>query len=1028
MFSLAVVPALAQKPMWLDETKTEENRMPMYSHFITYPTEVAAKKNDWKQSSSYLSLNGNWKFKWVEKPADLPANYQSLKFNDASWKSLKVPATWEMNGYGYPIYVNVGYEFQDIMPKPFDPPNVPLSYDPTGVYRREITIAPTWAGKKIILHIGAAKSNLQVWVNGKYTGYGEDSKLPQDFDVTSFVKPGKNLIVMKLMRWSDGTYLEGQDFWRMGGIMRDCYLLARNPVHVQDLKLTTELDKEYKNATLYTTVTLNKPAAANAIVELSDGAARIASGKIALQNKQSDVVALKVPNAKLWSAETPNMYDVSIKLFDKAGKLLEVIPQRIGFREVVIKDGSLLVNGQKVLIKGVNRHEVDPVLGQVITKEAMLKDVLLMKQFNINAVRTCHYPDDEYWYELCDKYGLYVVDEANIESHGMGFKELSLAKQPSWEHAHVQRVQRMYERDKNITSVILWSLGNEAGNGVNFHAAYNWLRSHDLSRPIQYEGAVINNKDFKTDSNTDIINPMYPKPANLEIYIKNNKQPIKPFIFVEYAHAMGNSLGNFKDYWDMIRSNKNLLQGGFIWDFVDQGLQKINANGDTIYAYGGDYGPKNVPSDNNFLCNGIFYPNRQPNPHAWEMKHVQQDIHTTLSGENTITVYNENFFRDLSYASLNWEVIVNGTRAQSGEIKDLDVLPQQSKTFTLPISLPKDAEAYLNVVYRQKAAQNLVPAGHIVADDQLFLGGSAKRIIGVNAAGNVTASDAPNAYTIKSATANIQFDKSTGFLKQYVVNNQNLLESGFALRPNFWRAPTDNDMGAKLNLTLKPWKEATEGLKLDNFSASENGGLVTVNTSYSLPSVGGKLNLNYTINGAGEILVSQSLSADTSRFKQMLPKFGMKLVLPQGFENISYYGRGPIENYQDRQSAYPVAVYNQTVKQQFYPYIRPQENGNKTDIRWFTITKPNGAGVTIQSDQLLSMSALHYYDSDLDDGDAKDQRHSGDLKARPQTQLNIDYKQMGLGSVNSWGELPLDQYRLPYQNYSYQFKITPITK
>jgi beta-galactosidase len=1021
----------AQKPMWLDETKNEQNRMPMHASFITYPSEEQARKNDWQQSSSYINLNGSWKFKWVENPSDLPANFEAVNFIDKTWDDFKIPAAWEVNGYGYPIYVNVGYEFQDIMPKPFNPPIVPLSYNPTGVYRREIEISDkALAGKEIVLHIGAAKSNVQVWVNGKYTGYSEDSKLPAEFNATPYLKAGKNLIVMKLMRWCDGTYLEGQDFWRLGGIMRDCYLAVRNPVHVYDIKLNTNLSDDFKTARLVTDIKLNTVPAkgTKAEIEIKDGEKSINKQTISL-TAANGTSEINVEQPKLWSAETPALYNITIRLLDASNKILEVIPQRIGFRKVEIKKGLLLVNGQPVLIKGVNRHEFEPVTAQVVAKEDMLRDVQVMKQYNINAVRTCHYPNDEYWYQLCDEYGLYVVDEANVESHGIGYGAASLAKQPSWELAHLQRIQRMYERDKNHPSIIIWSMGNEAGNGVNFYAAYKWLKSTDASRPVQYEGAVSNNKTLIDDFNTDIINPMYSSPQSMTAYMKKNPVPKKPFIMCEYAHAMGNSLGNFKDYWELIRGNKKHFQGGFIWDFVDQGLQKINAKGDTIFAYGGDFGPLNVPSDNNFLINGVFAPDRKPNPHAWEMKQFYQDIHTTLSGKNSITIFNENFFRDLSYVSLSWQLIIDGEIRDRGEIKDLHIQPQASQTFQLlSTPLPADAEAFLNVFYNQKNATALVPAGHLLAQNQLYLGGVHQSNIGLTSTGKLTVNDNASAYTVTSPDVNISFDKRTGFLQTYSVKSHHFIENGFHLRPNFWRAPTDNDMGANLHIKLKKWKEATLQPKLENFSAKQLNDVVHVTATYSLPQVSGKVNLEYAINAAGEIVVKQQLFADTSAFKQMLTRFGMKMILPQGFEYIEYYGRGPVENYQDRKEGYPVGKYRQTVTEQFYPYIRPQENGNKTDIRWFEIKNGNGAGLKIHSDQLLSMSALHYFDSDLDDGDKKAQRHSPELTPRTQTQVNVDLIQMGLGSVNSWGQLPLAKYLIPYKDYSFQFKMTPVVK
>jgi beta-galactosidase len=1023
---LLVSVTYAQKPFWLDEQKSEENRLPMHADYFVYETEAQAKANKWQQSPNYISLNGDWKFTWSERPADIPAGFETVGFDDSQWKTFKVPANFEVNGYGYPIYVNIGWEFQDRMKA--NPPIVPLDVDPTAVYRREIVIGENWNNKQVILHIGAAKSNLQLWVNGKYTGYGEDSKLPQEFDITSFIKPGKNLIVMKIMRWCDGTYLEGQDFWRMSGITRDCYLVARNPVHIEDVSLSPNLDENFQHGSLLTTIQLNNGGAGiTAVIEIADKDKVIANDKVKFGSEDIKTFAIEVPKPKLWTAETPNLYTVLIKLLDNSGKLMEVIPQRIGFRRIEVKNGLMLVNGQPVLMKGVNRHETDPITGQTISREAMLRDVQLMKLYNINAVRTCHYPNDEYWYELCDEYGLYVIDEANIESHGMGYDiTRTLANRPSWKDAHLLRVQRMFQRDKNHPSIISWSLGNEAGNGYNFYECYLWLKAQDTSRPIQYEQGVANYNTFATQWNTDVINPMYSTPENMKQYAATRTVTEKPFIMCEYSHAMGNSLGNFKDYWDLIRGNKHAFQGGFIWDFVDQGLLKITAKGDTIYAYGGDYGPANVPSDNNFMCNGIFHPNRRPNPHAWEMKKVYQSIHTKWKGNNSIEIYNENFFTDLSNLKLVWELVVNGVRKQSGEVSSINVQPTQSTTITLPLQVTANGESFVNIAYRLKQAQPLVPAGHIVAEEQLAVAGAFTNNIALQPAGKLTVKEEDGSYTISAASATIRFNKSTGLLEQYMVKKQSLLESGMSLLPNFWRGATDNDMGAQLQMRLKPWKEAMEKRQLENFSASEENNVVRVQTAYTLPDVSAKLDIQYTINAAGEILVKQDLVVDETKKLPMLPRFGMKLILPEGFETIRYYGRGPVENYQDRNYAAHVGLYTQSVKEQFYPYVRPQENGNKTDIRWFTITNQKGRGLRIESDSLLSMSALHFYTDDLDDGDKKDQRHSGELEPRRQTQLNIDLKQMGVGSVNSWGALPLEPYRLPYQNYSYQFKIKPI--
>lgn len=1016
----------AQKPVWVDETANEQNRLPMHASFYAFANEAEARLDDWKKSSNYLNLNGDWKFKWVEKPGDLPKDFQSVTFHDADWQTFPVPANWEVNGYGYPVYVNIGYEFQHIQ-KPA-PPLVPMHYNPTGVYRREVVIDESWRGKKLILHIGAAKSNLAVWVNGRYVGYGEDSKLPQEFDVTPHAKPGKNLIVLKLMRWCDGTYLEGQDTWRLSGITRDCYLVAREPLHVEDVHIKTILSNGFETASVQALLRLNGDGKGlKAVVELNYEGQTISKTTVSIHGAKEKAVSLPVRNPKLWSAETPHLYDLLITLKNRSGKTLEVIPQRTGIREVGIKAGRLLVNGKAVLIKGTNRHEANPVTGQVVTEADMLRDIALMKQYNINAVRTSHYPNDERWYDLCDRYGLYVVDEANVESHGIGFElTKTLGNKPSWKGAHLQRMQRMVERDKNHPSIIIWSMGNEAGNGYNFYEGYLWLKSRDLSRPVQYEGSVFNYDTYTTLFDTDIDNPMYPTPDGMLRYVKNNPAPEKPFIMCEYSFLEGNCFGNAKDYWDIIRQHPKHFQGAFVWEFSDKNLLDVR-NGDSIYTYGGDYGPKNVPSSGNHFSNGIFYPDRRPNPHAVELKKLYQDIHTTLAGDS-LRIYNEAFFRDAKNVRLNWQMLQDGKPVQEGTVEEVNVSPHGTRTIKLPCTVPTNGEVFLNLSYRLKEAEPLLPNGFEVATEQLRLRNAAKKEVAVAAKGKVSLVRNDSFCTVYSASATIGFDAKTGWLRSYNIAGVEYIESGFSPKANFWRAPTDLDMGANLPHKLKAWRAASNGFVLTGFGASETNGVVNVSATYNLPEVYAALQMRYTVNAAGELLVEQTLLADTIKAVSVLPRFGFRWILPEGFESLAYYGHGPAENYVDRNYAAHVGLYEQTVSGQFYPYIRPQETGNKTGVRWLEVKAKAGHGLHIQSDTLLSTCVLHFYDEDLDDGEEKRQRHAGEVKPRTQTQLHIDLAQMGVGGINGWGAVPLPKYQLPYKNYSYRFTVSPLRK
>ncbi|MDR7211831.1 glycoside hydrolase family 2 TIM barrel-domain containing protein [Flavobacterium piscis] len=1033
--SILSVQAQEKVPFWQNEKINEDNREPIHASYYVFENEALASKNEWRQSKNYLDINGTWKFKYVDSPDGLPKDFEKNTFNDSGWDNFKIPATWDVNGYGYPIYTNTTYDFAKYIK--INPPFVPTDYNPTGVYRKEITIDKSWEGKDIFLHIGAAKSNLTVWVNGVYVGYGEDGKLPSEFNLNKYVKTGKNTIVLQVMKWNDGSYLECQDFWRMSGITRDSYLIARNKAHLKDFEIIPDLDASYVNGSLKISTqfsNLNPKDNYTLEVLLKDGDKIITSKVIsALSEKQTFDFTLN--NPKKWSAEIPNLYQITFLLKDKKGNVVEVINQNVGFRKVEIKGGQLLVNGKAIYIKGVNRHETDPVTGQTVSRERMEEDIKLMKEFNINAVRMSHYPNDEYFYELCDKYGIYVVDEANIESHGMGYDiTKTLGNKPDWELAHLQRMQRMVERDKNHASVIIWSMGNEAGNGYNFYRGYLWIKERDKSRPIQYERATAgawDGKDLKYEWNSDIIDPMYSSPNKMEEYILANPNPDRPYIQCEYAHAMGNSMGNFKDYWDVIRKYPN-FQGGFIWDMIDQSVYKTQPDGTVVFAYGGDFGPKDVPSDNNFLNNGVFSPDRKPNPHAFEMRNVMQNILTSWDNQATATikVYNEFSFKDLGNVSLHWKLVLDGKDDAMGIIDNLDIKPNEFKTFQLPVNVEEKEfqEAFIVVTFQIKQDEPFLPKGFEIATDQLAYKGIWKNDIKIEGASKINVEKKANSTIFKSEKAKIVFDKKTGFISGYTFNNQSILKEGYQLRPNFWRAPNDNDFGANLQVNLAAWKNATDNPTLASWTYSvTKDNKILVKATYNLTPVSSTLELNYEINSNGELGVKEQLNIDKTKEQPILPRFGMEIIVPKDFSNLAYYGRGPHENYIDRNYSSQVGLYNQTVSEQYYPYIRPQETGNKTDVRWLELSNDK-LRLTVTSDDLLAVTALHYLNEDLDDGLQKDQRHATELKERDLTSLKIDYKQMGVGGIDSWQAWPMEKYLLRDKNYQYQFKITPSLK
>lgn len=1010
----------AQQKEWLDPQVNAINRAPMRAAYFAYPTAEAAQAGKREDASNFMSLNGLWKFNWVSSQTERPVNFYRVDFEDQHWVDFPVPGLWELNGYGDAVYKNVGYAWSNQFAS--NPPQIETENNYVGSYRKTIELPVDWKGQQVYLHVGSATSNLYVWVNGKFVGYSEDSKMAAEFDITKYLQPGKNLIAMQIYRWCDGSYLEDQDFWRLSGIGRDVYLYARNPQHIKDVFVVPDLDAAYQNGTLDVTANVSKGGGL-VEMELQDGTGQSVEKKSVKPDGKGNLhTVFEVAAPAKWSAEEPNLYSLTLTL-KNGNKVVEVIPLKVGFRKIELKKelGQIWVNGKPVLFKGADRHEMDPLTGYVVSRERMIQDIRIMKENNLNAVRTCHYPDDPEWYNLCDEYGIYVVCEGNIESHGMGYGNKTLAKVPAFEKAHLERDQRMVEAFKNHPSIIFWSLGNEAGDGPNFEACYKWVKERDHSRAVQYERAG-------EAAHTDVVCPMYCDLGYMEGYAKDAKK-YRPFIMCEYAHAMGNSQGGFKEYWDLIRKYPK-LQGGFIWDYVDQGLRGYTPDGSMIYTYGGDFNLWDG-SDNNFNCNGLISPDRVLNPHMYEVKKVYQSILTTPVDlqKGLIQVYNENFFVDLSDYYMEWQILADGEPILSGVVSDLNVAPQETKDIALNYQLPSThQELLLNVAYKLKRSKQLIPAGYTLAEEQLTIQPYA----------GFGASIAENKESVKvykdlvhvvltTGETKVTFDKRTGWIRGLSMNGLEMLEYGHALRPNFWRAPTDNDMGAGLQNRFLAWKNPE--MKKKGFRVEQKGNNVLVTVDYELPALSANLKMTYEINHQGEIRISEAMTVDKSKEKMPhLFRYGMQMVMPGSFDRIDYYGRGPVENYIDRNYSQHLGRYEQLVKDQYYPYVRPQESGNKTDIRWWKLTDIDGRGLLIRSDVPFSASALNYLPEDLDDGLAKDQRHSGELKSRNTTTLSFDLKQMGLGCRDSWGAWPWEQYRMPYNDYTFNVVIAPIRK
>jgi len=1031
--------AFTQDPLpadWENPRLTGINNEPAHASFLPYNSEEQALKNDWAACPWSVLLNGTWKIRMADNPEQRIQDFFSESYDASSWNDIKIPGTFEIQGYSYPIYVNIPYEFKHLM-KP-EPPKVPTAYNPVFMLRRDFEVPRNWEGREIFLRFGAVKSFFYAYLNGKRIGMGKDGKTPVEFNITPYLKEGKNTLAMEVFRWSDGSYLECQDMWRMSGINRDVFIYSMPPVRIRDFFAVGDLFSGYQHGVLKVRVMVAEWRSGGVAEGRSVGVVR-GRLKVALyETKESkepmvsewmdysmdqggeDTLLFEkfIPFPRKWSAEYPNLYHLVLTLNDDQGTTLMTTGCRIGFRSSEVKNGQFLINGVPVKIKGVNRHEHDPLLGHVMTKEMMLKDIRLMKEANINTVRTCHYPDDPYWYELCDEYGLYVIDEANIESHGMGYDpDKTLGNNPIWKDAHLNRTIRMFERDKNHPSVVIWSLGNEAGNGCNFVATYNWLKSHDNSRPVQYERA-------EQAANTDIYCPMYESIGSIRWYGYTNQY--RPLIQCEYAHSMGNSTGNLQDYWDMIDKYPQ-LQGACIWDWVDQGILRKGENGRRDeWLYGGDFGPENVPSDRNFCCNGIVAPDRTPHPGYWEVKKVYQNVKFRPVDLNRISFELENqySFYDLAGTQLTWEITANGKVERSGGVSPFTLKPGEKKEIMIPITrmapLPA-TEYHLNLYLRTTERNGLLPAGHLLASEQFMLPWK-----GAEDSRKAAAQTQPLKVTEQNGTITVsgqnfsyRFNKVEGTLISINFAGKEILRQGPV--PNFRRAPTDNDVGNRLYERTKSWFESSGKANPAGVKSGWADSSFLFTTVYEFPATSSVETIAYTVHRDGKLAVTVHLITKGEKIPE-LPRFGLNLRLAEDLRKTEYFGRGPWENYQDRNTGAFAGVYATTVDSMFTGYARPQENGYRTDVRWVKFSAPDGHGIRISGDPLICFSALPFSYEDMATYEWGG-KHLGDLITRDFIDLNIDYKQMGVGGDDSWGARVHPEYCLPAGEYRFGFTI-----
>ena len=1026
-------------PYWQDPEVVQVNRLPMTATFRT--------------GGLNLSLSGLWNFNWNETIDARPLDFYRTDYSDAEWDKMPVPGMWELNGYGAPVYKNMGYAWYGHYDN--RPPFPAEEHNYVGQYRRTFELSEEWMGKDIFLHIGSATSNVRVWVNGKEVGYSEDSKLEARFDITEYVKVGENLIALEIFRWCDGTYLEDQDFWRLSGIARDVYVFSREKKRMEDIRIVASASGR---ADVCAEVT--KGVTSLSFKVLDPSGVTVAEKTVNVTTKEKSERGLnvirtdfEVPSVRPWSAETPSLYTLMVFSYSRSG-LSEVSSLEFGFRDVCIKNAQLLVNGKPVLIKGANRHEMNPYKGYVVSEADMIQDILIMKQLNINAVRTCHYPNDPLWYSLCDRYGLYVVDEANIESHGMYYGKESLAHDPQYTLAHIERTRRMVQRDFNHPSIIVWSLGNEAGHGENFMKTYELVKGMDQSRPVQYERA-------EGGPGTDIACPMYFDYGQCEKYVSRDPSVIKPLIQCEYAHAMGNSMGGLKEYWDLIRRYPS-YQGGFIWDFVDQALwwpvDSADYGTDHVFVFGGDFNDYD-PSDNSFCCNGIIAADRTLHPHAYEVAYQYRSIHTRASSEDALAgkveVYNENFFIDLSRYSMNWDVEVDGHKVLSGSLAMPSLAPQERMTVELGFNAADITEAcgledleyhdiYLNVRYVLRRADGILPAGSQVAYDQICITDAPLTLFAdYSGVPDYWAEDdihvfSGNVYydgvmSVRTAPWIAEFDASTGALVRYRFAGKELLES--ALMPCFGRAATENDLGAGQDNRMKHWRNAE--FKVEDFSVEATDSCYRVSVVYAPIGEFAEVCMTYNVYADGVIEAVEEVK-DAGRLAEgkILQRVGMEFAMPGRFSTFEFFGLGPVENYCDRYSSALMGHYVQRVEDQYhYGYVRPQESGTKTQLKWARVLDDNGTGFEIASDVRFSASALPFHWKEMDVRMlGNNQAHSLELKKSAyedqrslgKTWVNFDLTQMGLGCVNSWGAWPLMKHLVIPQEYTFRFFLRPV--